>query len=172
MSHSQEPWSARDYGIYSADGKCVFDEGDWKLTDGDRARVLACVNACRGIPTEALTPDSVLKSITQLGDQMRQGVHINGKYVAHIVIEAGNLMGDFERVVKDLRTRLPDIYGKTGEIHVGMSFQEKPCVNQRIAGICPSCGLEATGGYEPTCPQCGSPMMPSAQRPTEPAENV
>jgi len=63
-----EPWEGRPFGedlvaIWTADGRLV---ADWKWTDtsyeecGDSidpkhvARILACVNFCAGIPTEAL----------------------------------------------------------------------------------------------------------------------
>ncbi len=68
--HSPEPWSEVNYtdldalkecnapfGLLAGDGKALFmtmADGNPLLLDDDSARIVACVNACAGVPTEAL----------------------------------------------------------------------------------------------------------------------
>jgi hypothetical protein len=61
MSHSPEPWRLINRGhdfCVAADGTQIggisADDGMIDLDDPNWLRIVACVNACRGIPTEAL----------------------------------------------------------------------------------------------------------------------
>jgi hypothetical protein len=147
--HSPEPWAARDYGIYSADGKCVFDEGDWKLTDEDRARVLACVNACRGIPTHVL--------------ENRQGTDTEGlrpeDWLLNTVTEDGSgyvlasPAGGVMRLTSEQRERIGKALG-------GLSWDVP------LSDYC-KC-VTHTGGLADIIPSLNNVQ----QRPTEPAEKV
>jgi len=54
--HSPEPWTSEDRGfITDGTGRLILCRGEdgWG-DDGDFERVAACVNACRGVSTEAL----------------------------------------------------------------------------------------------------------------------
>lgn len=54
--HSPEPWqggeSEMDCDIYDANGDSITAMDD--VSPADHRRILACVNYCQGIPTEAL----------------------------------------------------------------------------------------------------------------------
>jgi len=65
--HSPEPWSRLMFrGIVDGDGSDVAGfrgnpYGPEQITFEDQCRIIACVNACRGIPTEHLTdPECVI----------------------------------------------------------------------------------------------------------------
>lgn len=56
--HSPEPWSCdNDRSLYDKEGINLIEKGaaDVMRFPGDAVRVVACVNACKGIPTEQLT---------------------------------------------------------------------------------------------------------------------
>jgi len=63
-NHPPEPWKVdkEDGGIQAADGTWVADsvvgtacsDDPGAMPDGAQDRIVACVNACRGLPTEAL----------------------------------------------------------------------------------------------------------------------
>jgi hypothetical protein len=63
--HSPEPWKIETVGpdrrvhvsaIYDAEQQYVLTPkpGDWTMRVGDARRIVACVNACRGLTTEEL----------------------------------------------------------------------------------------------------------------------
>jgi hypothetical protein len=57
--HSPEPWNYGDL-LTDKDGEIIFDRGWYEgeqidPSDEDWERIVACVNACAGIPTEVLT---------------------------------------------------------------------------------------------------------------------
>jgi hypothetical protein len=65
QTHSPEPWllsgdpmACRHHvtAITDAMGDypLTLEPGDWTLSDSDARRIVACINACRGIPTELL----------------------------------------------------------------------------------------------------------------------
>jgi len=59
MSHGPEPWSYEGRGtLVDADDESItyftHEWGEDVLSDADAERIVACVNACAGIPTEAL----------------------------------------------------------------------------------------------------------------------
>lgn len=65
MTHSPEPWNSREYAcgelasIVDASGNMIASVERWKndstlLADSNVDRIVACVNACDGIPTEDL----------------------------------------------------------------------------------------------------------------------
>ena len=64
MKHSPEPWKVAEHGssrrpaaVISAKGHTVAEMphiNGVALSAADAHRIAACVNACRGIPTEAL----------------------------------------------------------------------------------------------------------------------
>ncbi len=74
--HSPEPWRS-EYGneegpddsfgefyrILAADADTDFDEIVRVGDEADARRIVACVNACRGVPTEALETGIVLEAI-------------------------------------------------------------------------------------------------------------
>jgi hypothetical protein len=60
--HTPEPWKSTgadqndEYGVWSVDGRNCIAEG---LTAANARRIVACVNACAGIPTEVMEiPDN------------------------------------------------------------------------------------------------------------------
>jgi len=53
--HSPEPWTPTANGIEDANGEIVLtDQSDSLLSEVNKERILACVNAAKGIPTETL----------------------------------------------------------------------------------------------------------------------
>jgi hypothetical protein len=59
MNHSPEPWTTDSFEsggyIADADGNPVAYQDDYEqLTREDAERIVACVNFCRGIPTDVL----------------------------------------------------------------------------------------------------------------------
>jgi hypothetical protein len=56
--HAPEPWrSGTTYGAYGRLGTITDATGltiDWCIDDDSRRRIVACVNACAGLPVEAL----------------------------------------------------------------------------------------------------------------------
>lgn len=140
MSHSPEPWTAEtmsvlasadhedfptQHFVLSQDGVIVCH----RLTKSDANRIAAAVNACRGIPTEALTTDSVLKSLNEMSQKMRDGVHLNGRYAMHLAIPPAKALADFDLIARDMRSRIVQFVesdnGKS-EVHVGMTFEARP----------------------------------------------
>lgn len=74
--HSPEPWKIDTVnadrrvhvsGIYDAQQQCPLtpSPGDWTMSVEDARRITACVNACRGIPTEDL------ENMVRCGDRFR-----------------------------------------------------------------------------------------------------
>lgn len=65
VKHSPEPWNSSGRSIpldgvdecpvYDANGKSVVDVAWYENGAENAARIVACVNFCRGIPTEELT---------------------------------------------------------------------------------------------------------------------
>ena len=54
MTHSPEPWDAKNGVLIDAIGKripALYEDG---LDDDDAVRVAVCINVCRGIPIEVL----------------------------------------------------------------------------------------------------------------------
>ena len=69
--HTQEPWS---YGEDN-DGWYVEKDGlqiAHGLTEEDARRIVACVNACAGIPTDVLEDESILKADADLRIQREE----------------------------------------------------------------------------------------------------
>jgi hypothetical protein len=71
MSHSKEPWTTERRGetcyVLSGD-KIILTVKDGAIYGGqyrDAERLVACVNACRGIPTNML--ESVAKGEAEMG---------------------------------------------------------------------------------------------------------
>lgn len=70
MSHSPEPWYIIHGGLIGEgclvdkDGNFIAghssDEGSFNLDDPNYERIVACVNACAGIPTDELLPLLIL----------------------------------------------------------------------------------------------------------------
>ena len=58
MNHSKEPWTvdinSNDAWIKQADGQHITGYGNGEVSVADAERIVACVNACRGIPNEEL----------------------------------------------------------------------------------------------------------------------
>ncbi len=56
QQHTQEPWSATDYDVYAPTGVCIVNVKSTKNLPcaANAARIVACVNACAGIPTDDL----------------------------------------------------------------------------------------------------------------------
>lgn len=55
MSHTPEPWASTGSTIRNSNGRVVIAYLYSKRTRAaNMRRILACVNACRGVPTEAL----------------------------------------------------------------------------------------------------------------------
>jgi hypothetical protein len=55
--HTPEPWTAKGYTLHAADGRRLNNDYTRVSVDEMRAnarRIVACVNALAGIPTEAL----------------------------------------------------------------------------------------------------------------------
>ena len=59
--HSPEPWTSNvcagfggPTGILGSDHQPVIIGEDWTISNANMGRINACVNACKGIPTEAL----------------------------------------------------------------------------------------------------------------------
>ena len=55
--HTKEPWYQCGYEIEADDGTTVCNMSGWKnkgQTIADAKRIVACVNACEGIPTDEL----------------------------------------------------------------------------------------------------------------------
>lgn len=50
MKHTPEPWTLNCSGVFDPKGERVCD----RIAEHDARRMVACVNACRGLPTEAL----------------------------------------------------------------------------------------------------------------------
>lgn len=87
MSHTKEPWVANGNGIHSG-VHCVALTQAWEapIRQEDARRIVACVNACKGISTEELerlcqltpmlfsewlnTPDPVHDKVVQQRDEL------------------------------------------------------------------------------------------------------
>lgn len=74
MEHTKEPWSVFNDCVESSDGKVIAhvltSQYDMEsLTSIDASRIVACVNACVGIPTEHLEkgPNTV-EQLAQLAE--------------------------------------------------------------------------------------------------------
>ena len=81
MEHSKEPW---DYGeddcIYQINGPRILNVKYAETSQADLRRIVACVNACRGLDTE------LLENIVMLGDTLLSRIEMlkdegwNGHY--------------------------------------------------------------------------------------------
>lgn len=73
MSHTTEPWTATNSTIRNSNGRVVIAYLYSKRTRAANIRrILACVNACRGVPTEALERNAGAASVllkATLGEQ-------------------------------------------------------------------------------------------------------
>lgn len=72
MSHTTEPWTATNSTIRNSNGRVVIA---YLYSKRARAanirRILACVNACRGVPTEVLERNAAVGVLlrTAFGEQ-------------------------------------------------------------------------------------------------------
>lgn len=65
MEYTTEPWHAGGYEIEADDGSLICNMSGWRNPAANKAnarRIVACVNACKGIKTEDLesVPDFAL----------------------------------------------------------------------------------------------------------------
>ncbi len=83
MSHSPEPWRASEppYGtaVFASDGRevaalCNNDDQD----EVDMQRIVACVNACRWIPTEVLENEGLRNIIDLAGKIFAESLRTTG----------------------------------------------------------------------------------------------
>lgn len=83
MSHTKEPWKIDSDSAYSesqlnADGYIRDDEeyicttGDGKNWEADIRRIVACVNACRGLPTKELEDHGIVSAVGNVIGQLEQ----------------------------------------------------------------------------------------------------
>jgi len=78
--HTQEPWATSSGRIYPAGearstvASVARDIKDWTLfNEEDARRIVACVNACRGLPTDELEQKGLVAAVgTQLLDADQQ----------------------------------------------------------------------------------------------------
>ena len=95
-THTQEPWKQHtwhDGYIDGEDGRTIAHA----VTTHDAARIVACVNACAGIPTAAL-PESVQMSLSSLEARQMQLVSERDELEAEIarLREAATTDGAFK----------------------------------------------------------------------------
>ncbi len=68
MKHTKEPWVTEDEFIDSVEGyavaRCRWDNGD--QGEEDAKRIVACVNACKGLTNEVLEAGIVKDGIVSL----------------------------------------------------------------------------------------------------------
>ncbi len=81
MKHTKEPWRVGNHCCIVSDtpipevdsvssveyygGHCICES----VTDANAERIIACVNACQGITTEALEADVVSRCINEVGEE-------------------------------------------------------------------------------------------------------
>ena len=74
--HSPEPWYQDPEDCAWLGGASVFSEkGPVRLcevSEADARRIVACVNACAGLPTEALEAGALGRALDALGDMASQ----------------------------------------------------------------------------------------------------
>ena len=51
---AKEPWKRVGYGLYDNEGVSIFNPPENIAEEADLDRIVACVNACQGIPTDEL----------------------------------------------------------------------------------------------------------------------
>jgi hypothetical protein len=94
MSHSKEPWYWKYGYIFSAEHKVVTyidPRCDDEISQEDADRIVACVNACRGIPTELLgrvEHACIADNARMLGLELRP-THLDLLAIAEILRKAG-----------------------------------------------------------------------------------
>lgn len=64
--HTSTPWRFSGVRIHGADGHVIVDTYEAGLQPSDARRIVQCVNACEGIPTEALEDGTVGDAIALL----------------------------------------------------------------------------------------------------------
>lgn len=71
--HSQEPWGYHEHGDTSWEVVQRYESGHWVIgwgmPEADARRIVACVNACKGLSTEALESGALGKAL----DLLHQG---------------------------------------------------------------------------------------------------
>lgn len=119
--HTKEPWSWKAYSNDIEGGEHGYTEimspevecGPWcyggrvslNISDEDKARIVACVNACAGIPTadlaEPVYPAEVVRRLVEAGRRISD-------YAADPA-----LCADTDGMLRELRTALADV-GRAG----------------------------------------------------------
>ena len=96
--HTKEPWEYRlhnpeggNQSLYieaPRDGRCsdgvaeIIPRGKGKLGEPDARRIVACVNACQGIPTEALE-DGVVEEMVTAAKKYLETNYSEHRYALH-----------------------------------------------------------------------------------------
>jgi len=68
LSEFKEPWKVDEHGAFirTSDDQDVVE--DWGMEPENAARIVACVNACQGIPTEDLVKAAQRENTVVLGN--------------------------------------------------------------------------------------------------------
>lgn len=66
--HTKEPWRFRETLVYLA-SEGGFDLRDAPKAEANARRIVACVNACAGMPTDVLEDKSILKASAEILQQ-------------------------------------------------------------------------------------------------------
>lgn len=90
VQHTPEPWALRDesqkghgFSIYSPQSPYWSSEVAHYIGEKDAKRIIACVNACAGIPTEALENGALgdaLKTLALYADPHNWNSHTETDY--------------------------------------------------------------------------------------------
>ncbi|NOZ67907.1 MAG: hypothetical protein GXP46_01350 [Deferribacteres bacterium] len=81
FKHSPEPWRNESITILGADGKKIAimaSPFDLKRQEANVRRIVACVNACAGISTDALNSGAIENLIKSCEDVLRQAEEYAG----------------------------------------------------------------------------------------------
>ena len=127
MNHTPEPWHTHDHGaqelcVYSDDNqKCVavFDgEGNWSWSDreqrlADARRIVACVNACAGVPLEWLESglDGCVQGVREERDQYQSDNATIRAALKTQAEEAAKLMAQRDELIAAAKN-LRDVKGR------------------------------------------------------------
>jgi hypothetical protein len=97
--HSPEPWRLTDPGgISDANGMFVADWRNSDLRQADLARIVACVNACRGIPNDLLEMPGGFQQMMQALLAACRSADIECTCIGYIVLDYSTFHDDNKAV--------------------------------------------------------------------------
>lgn len=105
MEHTKEPWyQGNDWGeceIFGDDDVLIAD-CTCENTIANARRIVACVNACEGIKTEALEKDSVIGLLKNQERTMHQAEADRDKWKA-MAVELGEVLKELAILMENTR---------------------------------------------------------------------